>query len=53
MLVYPTLLGPKVGIDLACNDDVVKEWGSLGAKGLKPSAVSYETPIRAGAQGAA
>ena len=32
---------PKGGFVLAHNDDTAKEWDSLGARALNPSAIAY------------
>ena len=36
---------PKGGLVLARHDDTAKEWGSLGARDLVPSAITYEPKI--------
>ena len=41
-LIGHTLSFPKVGIVLEWHDDAAKEWGTLVAWVLTPSATSYE-----------
>ena len=36
---------PKGGLVLARHDDAAKEWGTLGAWSLVPSAITYEPKI--------
>ena len=36
---------PKGGLVLAWHDDATREWGTLGAQALVPSAITYEPKI--------
>ena len=36
---------PKGGLVLARHNDAAKEWGTLGARSLVPSAITYEPKI--------
>ena len=42
LLVERTLSCPKGGLVLAQHDETAKVWGSLGARSLVPSAITYE-----------
>ena len=44
-LIKQALSCSKGGLVLARHNDIVKEWGALGARALVPSAITYEPKI--------
>ena len=45
-LIDQALSCPMGGLVLAQNDDAAKEWGTLGAWALVPSAITYKTKTK-------